>query len=83
MRKKIKKVGLITLGVFTVIFGLIAGPLPILPGFIFILLGLLIISIEYPILAEWLEKTSRKNKKMETWYKKAIGKLEQFFKIDK
>lgn len=83
MRKQIKKISLIAVGILLIIFGIIAMPLPVLPGFIFILVGILIVSFEYPTLALWLEKMSKKNEKIAQGYSKALEELQKFFKIDK
>ena len=60
MRDLVKKIGRISLGVLLILIGIIGGFIPILQGWIFILLGLSVLSKDVPFVKEYRDKLEAK-----------------------
>lgn len=58
------------LGIISIFIGLIGIVLPILPGWPFIFIGLILISLESPALDNYINKLASKNKYFEKYYLK-------------
>lgn len=78
MRKSFKKLSLVFLGIFFVLFGLILMPFPILPGIILVLIGIVILSFEYPYIENFIERFIHRNDRLHTEYKKAKKYMKEF-----
>ncbi|RJP25905.1 MAG: hypothetical protein C4527_16300 [Candidatus Omnitrophota bacterium] len=73
MKQLLLKISRITAGVICIIIGVIGGFIPILQGWVFILLGLGLLSKDIPYVAkkrdqlkEWLEEKKRKKQERES-----------------
>ncbi|MES3031843.1 MAG: PGPGW domain-containing protein [Patescibacteria group bacterium] len=82
MRKKAKKILILTVGIIFIIFGLCGLVLPFLQGIIFLFIGFILLSFYFPKSYLWLEKHTEKYprlfikiKKVEAWIKKFIGEV--------
>jgi uncharacterized membrane protein YbaN (DUF454 family) len=80
IRKQLKRFLVITLGVLSIIIGLAGLVLPILQGWLFLAIGILLLSMYSPGLRRWLYRhTSKFPKlhavvvKMEAWTTRVIG----------
>lgn len=78
MKRYFKKAGLLFLGLILILFGLISMPLPVIPGFIFVIMGVLVVSLEYPTLEAWLEDLSTKHVSLGKEYRKAREKIKHW-----
>jgi uncharacterized membrane protein YbaN (DUF454 family) len=81
MNKQLKRILVLTLAIFCIILGIIGLVLPFLQGFLFIAIGLLLLSFYSPSLRAWMDKhTLRYPKlhqavlKVEDWVVKIIGR---------
>ena len=82
MRKQAKKVAVLTLGIVFIILGLLGLVLPFLQGILFLVIGLMLISLCIPEVRVWIDKhTERYPKlhpiihKVESWILKFIGEV--------
>lgn len=82
MRKKIKKILILSLGIGFILFGLIGLLLPILQGVLFLIMGFLLLSLYFPKIRFYIQKHAKKNKhslslvnKAEKWIAKFIGDI--------
>jgi uncharacterized protein len=79
MRKKIKEIGLLVLGWFFVGLGIVGLFLPILQGFLFILIGLSILSTRSELIKRLLSRIEERYPKqfheMEAWKEKMKNRL--------
>ncbi|MFA6257871.1 MAG: hypothetical protein WC671_02580 [Candidatus Paceibacterota bacterium] len=82
MRKKIKKVFILTLGIIFILFGLIGLIIPFLQGIPFLIIGFMILSLYFPKIRLQIQKHAQKNKhslsfvnKIENWLAKIVGKI--------
>lgn len=80
MRKNIKEIFHITLGILCVIIGLAGLVLPILNGILFLLIGFILLSFEIPYVETQLSKYANKNKIVGVWYEKLNKWMRKVFK---
>ncbi len=80
MHRHIKKVGVLTLGVIFIILGLLGLVLPVLQGILFLLIGLMLISLYSKTVRGWVEYIAKQHPKLErmlqkadSWIKRRIG----------
>ncbi len=80
MRKQVKKVLILTIGIIFIVFGFIGLMLPFLQGILFLLVGFFLLSLYFPKIYSWTEKHTAKYpklsieiKKLEAWIRKFIG----------
>ena len=78
--KKVKRTLLLISAIVFIILGIIGLVLPFLQGFLFIALGVILLSLYSPSMREWLEKHTRKVpklhaliEKIEGWVVRVIG----------
>lgn len=74
MIKHTKQAIIFFIGTILVLFGIVAFALPFLPGIIFVLVGLLLLSTYSPSLREWIEKHTRRYPKVHV----AVMKIQKF-----
>ena len=82
MQKKAKKVLVLTVGIIFIILGFFGLVLPFLQGFLFLAIGLFLLSFYFPKTRLWIEKHTEKyprlflmTKKVEKWMTKIIGEV--------
>jgi len=82
MRKKIKKIMILTTGIIFILLGLLGLVLPLLQGIIFLIIGLMILSLYFPKIRFHIQKHAQKNthifssvNKIEKWIAKFIGDI--------
>lgn len=82
MKKKIKKILVLSIGIIFIIFGLLGLILPFLQGIIFLSVGFLLLFSRFPKAQLWADKHTEKYphlhkiiKKIESWLKKIIGEI--------
>jgi uncharacterized protein len=71
MKKKFKRIVVITLGVFFLLLGLAGLVLPILQGWLFIAIGLLLLSMYSPKLRGWIHERTVKYPTLHAFVDKA------------
>jgi len=81
MKKNFKRIAIVALAFVFIILGIVGLVLPFLQGFLFLALGLLLLSFYSPSLRAWMDKhTVRYPKlheavlKVESWIVKIIGR---------
>lgn len=82
MKKKIKKITILTVAILSLLVGVFGLALPLLPGVIFLLIGFLLFSLYYPKTRLWINKHLEKYphlfsviEKIEKWLVKTIGEI--------
>lgn len=82
MRYQIKKVAIFTLAILFIILGIVGLALPFLQGFLFLIIGVLLLSIYSPSLRQWIERRTTKYPKVhvmvlkvEDWLKRVVGEV--------
>lgn len=75
MRRHAKKTALTILGIFFLILGIIGLVLPILQGFLFIALGIIVLSIVSERFARYVESHTRKAPKLHTFVVKVQHRI--------
>ncbi|OGI68632.1 hypothetical protein A3A05_02695 [Candidatus Nomurabacteria bacterium RIFCSPLOWO2_01_FULL_41_12] len=82
MKKKAKRFLVLATGIIFIILGLLGTVLPFLQGFLFIAIGLMLLSFYFPKVRLWIEKHSEKYprlflivKKVENFMIKIIGEI--------
>lgn len=73
-----KKIKHISTAVILIVVGIALGVLPIVPGFLFAIIGYLILGIHFPILLKPLDVIVKKNKKMQKLYEHAKTKVKHY-----
>lgn len=73
MRKQTKRIVILSLGVIFVLLGLVGLVLPFLQGFLFIAIGLLLLSLYSPTIREWMDKHTKRYPKLHAVVQKAEG----------
>jgi uncharacterized protein len=83
MRKKVKKIGIQTLGLVCLVIGVAGLVLPFLNGIFFLAVGLLLLSVYSPGAKKLLHKIGRQHPKaeaavlkMEGWLMTRIGEID-------
>ncbi len=71
MHKKIKRIVVLSIGVLFIILGLVGLFLPFLQGFLFLAIGLILLSLYSTTVREWTEHHTRKYPKLHTIVKRA------------
>lgn len=81
--KTAKRIFILTLGALFVLFGIVGLVLPFLQGFLFLAIGILLISIYSPRIRHWLDSHTVKYPKLhqavlkvEGWIIKVVGRPE-------
>jgi uncharacterized membrane protein YbaN (DUF454 family) len=77
MKKHFKRALVIFLGVVFVILGIAGFFLPFLQGFLFLAVGLLLLSTVSPRLRTWVESHTRRWPKLHGWVEKADAWLKR------
>ncbi len=82
MRQKLKKGLVLTIGIIFIILGLFGLVLPFLQGILFLIIGILLISLCFPAVRLKLKKHTERHPhtfslitKMEKWLVKFIGEI--------
>ncbi|MFA6076794.1 MAG: PGPGW domain-containing protein [Candidatus Paceibacterota bacterium] len=82
MQKKIKKFIVLTIGIIFILFGLLGLVLPFLQGIIFLVIGLILVSLCFPKARMWVNKHTQHHprlfriaNKIEMWAEKFIGEM--------
>ena len=82
MQKKIKRIIVLIAGIVLIILGLLGLVLPVLQGVIFLIVGLLLVSLCFPKVRIWMQKYTERHKqtsliinKTEKWLTKFIGEI--------
>jgi len=82
MKKKIKRVLVLTIGIIFVILGFLGLVLPFLQGIIFLAIGTIFLSLYFPKTRLWVEEHTKTYpflfsaiKKMEVWITKIVGEI--------
>lgn len=83
MKQHLKRAGLMALGVVFIVVGVISFALPFMQGFLFIAIGLMLLSITSPRLRRWLTTHTAKYPKLhhavlraEAWILRKIGPVD-------
>jgi uncharacterized protein len=71
MKKKFKRILVISLGIFFLLLGVVGLVLPVLQGWLFIAIGLLLLSMYSPRLRAWIDTHTVKYPKLHAFVKKA------------
>jgi uncharacterized membrane protein YbaN (DUF454 family) len=71
--RRVRQVTYTLLGTIFLTIGLIGFVTPILQGWFFFVIGLILISLESPVVDEWLSNLARKNSKVDHHYGKLRG----------
>ncbi len=74
MIKHTKRAIVFLVGFILVIFGLAAFALPIIPGIVFVVVGLLLLSTFSPSMREWIDKHTRRFPKVH----EGVAKIQHF-----
>ena len=82
MPKQIKKVLILTLAIIFILFGLLGLVLPVLQGILFLIIGLMLLSLYFPRIRHHIAKHAEKSphasallNKAEKWIAKFIGEI--------
>ncbi len=83
MRRHIKRITFIVVGVLFVLLGFVGIVLPVLQGFLFLAIGLIFLSISSPRFRVWIESHTRRYpkvhaviEKLERWIVSIVGPLD-------
>ncbi len=79
MRAKLKSSFNYFIAILLICAGILGTVLPILPGVLPILIGLVILSIEIPVIDEWLESKFSKNEKFNKHFQSTKRKVRDIF----
>ena len=74
MKQKAKRIALVLIGVLFVLLGLIGFALPFLQGFLFLAIGLMLLSISSARMRTWLESHTRRYPKLHA----LVGRIERW-----
>ncbi len=74
MNKPLKRILIVALAIFCIILGIIGLVLPFLQGFLFLAIGLLLLSFYSPSLRAWIDKHTMRYPKLH----QAVRKVEDF-----
>lgn len=81
MRKHIKRTFILSIGVIFVLLGLLGFALPLLQGFLFLAIGLILLSLYSPTIRMWMDVHTKRHpklhalvQKVEEWIVKVIGR---------
>ncbi len=77
IKRHIKRIAVISLGVFFLALGLAGLVLPVLQGWLFLIIGILLLSAYSPTLRAWIEKHTVKFPHVHRWVGKADGWIER------
>lgn len=82
MKRKVKKILVLVVGIIFIIFGFLGLVLPFLQGIIFLAVGFLLLFSSFPKIQLWANKHTEKYphlhkaiKKIEIWLKNIIGNV--------
>ena len=77
IKKNIKRIAVVTLGVTFLLLGLVGLVLPVFQGLLFLVIGLLLLSAYSPSLRQWIQDHTVKYPKLHAWAGKAEGWIER------
>lgn len=82
MKKKVKKILVLVIGIIFIILGLFGLVLPFLQGILFLIIGLILVSLCFPEVRLWINKHTERYphlfpmiNKIEAWIVKFIGEV--------
>lgn len=82
MKKKAKKILVLTMGIIFIILGILGLFLPFLQGILFLAIGFILVSLCFPSVRLWANKHIEKSphlfktiNKVEKWIAKIIGEI--------
>ncbi|HEV7701918.1 MAG TPA: hypothetical protein VGO63_00515 [Candidatus Paceibacterota bacterium] len=82
MPKKAKRILVFSIGVVFILLGLVGFVLPFLQGFLFVAIGLILVSFCFPKIRPWIHKHTKKYpflfkiiERFEKWLTKIIGEI--------
>ncbi len=82
MKKKIKKILVLTIGIIFIILGILGLFLPFLQGILFLIIGLILVSFCFPRMRPHIKRHAERQKhvssavnKIEEWIAKTIGEI--------
>ena len=82
MKYHVKRIAVLTLGIIFLALGLIGLFLPFLQGFLFLAIGILLLSLYSPTLRAWMESHTRRwpkfhevVTKVDAWMRRVIGEV--------
>lgn len=73
IKKKLKKYFIITLGVLSILLGLMGLVLPFLQGWLFLAIGALLLSMYSPGIRTWMDRHTIKYPKLHAFVERAHG----------
>jgi len=80
MRRHIKRTLILTFGIIFILLGLAGNALPFLPGFLFLAIGLMLLSLYSPKIRTWVKmhtvqypRLHKIIEKIDAWLIKSIG----------
>ena len=79
MRRNIKEIFHVILGIAFIFIGIAGLILPILNGVIFLLLGFILLSFEFPFIESQLSKNAHRNERLGIWYEKLNRWMRKIF----
>lgn len=79
IKRGLKKVVVITLGVLFILVGLIGLVLPILQGWLFLVIGALLLSTHSPMLRGWIHRYSSPYPRIHAFVQKAQSWIDRVF----
>lgn len=75
MHKDLKRILLFTFAIIFIILGVVGLALPFLQGFLFLAIGLILLSIASPRARSWIESHTRKSPKIHTFVEKVEKRI--------
>jgi uncharacterized membrane protein YbaN (DUF454 family) len=82
MKRKIKKIAILTIGTIFILLGILGLVLPFLQGIIFLAIGFALIFFYFPDVRSWVNEHTKKYphlfaiiEKIEKWLTKVIGDI--------
>src|SRR3989344_2147350 len=84
MNREVKRILVLTAGILFILLGLVGLALPFLQGFLFLIVGFILLSISSSRIRAWLESHTRRYpkvhaavEKMEKWITGIIGRVDE------
>ncbi len=73
-----KKIKHISVAIILIISGIALGVLPIVPGFLFAIIGYLVLGVHFPILLKPIDIIAKKNSRIQDIYEHAKVKVKNY-----
>lgn len=73
-----KKIKHISVAIILIISGIALGVLPIVPGFLFAIIGYIVLGVHFPVLLKPLDLVAKKNPKIQDVYERAKVKVKNY-----